>query len=136
MKALMHLGAFGLLYIYKMLWQKILLQSHRVNYGIRVTLSQFGLVCSHLPLLPLLTSTYMLGIIVATLTVGPLSGCILDEAHWYNVVTTRSLWEKETDTFGLPSSPPCILGCLACSCNFKMMVVMHVKRMMRTMRLK
>ena len=35
---------------------------------------QFGLVCEKLPLLPLLTSTYMIGIIVATLTVGSLSG--------------------------------------------------------------
>jgi len=35
--------------------------------------SEFGLVCEKLPLLPLLTSTYMIGIIVATLTVGSLS---------------------------------------------------------------
>ena len=42
---------------------------------------QFGLVCDQLPLLPLLTSTYMSSIIVATLTVGSLSGSILDELH-------------------------------------------------------
>merc|ERR1719234_144387 len=35
--------------------------------------SEFGLVCEKLPLLPLLTSTYMIGIIVATLTLGSLS---------------------------------------------------------------
>ena len=52
-----------------------------------------------------------------------------------NVVTCRLLWAKETDTFGLPSSPRRVLGCLACSCNFKMMQVKRIMNMM-TMSLK
>ena len=45
--------------------------------------TQFGLVCEKLPLLPLLTSTYMIGIIVATFTLGSLSGCSLEKLHFY-----------------------------------------------------
>ena len=59
---------------------------------------QFGLVCEKLPLLPLLTSTYMIGIILATLIVGSLSGRILKEWHFYHMMMASYWWHL--DHFG------------------------------------